>query len=108
MVKYLFYIMMPVLIIVMYVILPKNLKGTKLRRALVALFGASAILAFTAMISAPKLWNNYFMRNIIDYTALVLFMITASVILVFVVRCMLVYIAIRARSSCYVHLSAAA
>lgn len=90
--------MMPVLIIVMYVILPKNLKGTKLRRALVALFGVFAILAFTAMISAPKLWNNYFTRNTIDYTALVLFMITASVILVFVIRCMLVYIAIRARA----------
>lgn len=98
MVKYLFYLLILVVVALMVLVLPKNWKEKKWQRVLIALFVLCSIFSFYAMISITHFTYNERIRNILTYASLVFFIMNGAAILVFIVRYLLTYIAIRMKA----------
>ena len=93
--KYVFYFLMPVLVPLMVLTLPDSWKRTKRKRTLLAVYGAAAVLSFTAMISAASFVRGPVERLVLDYGALFFFTVTVSAIVVSLLRYLLAYICIQ-------------
>ena len=93
--KYTFYIVMPVMVLLMCLTLPQSWKQTRRKRILIAVYGAFAVLCFTGLISAPRFVTPPGLRLALDYGALIFFTVTGSAVAVFLVRYLMTYICIR-------------
>ena len=93
--KYVYYILMPVLVPLMVLTLPDSWKRTRRKRTLLAVYGVTAVLCFTAMLSAAGFVKGPVERLVLDYGALFFFTATVSAIAVSLVRYLLAYICIQ-------------
>ena len=98
MVKYSFYILMPVMMLMMIFTLPPAWKNSRRERIIIAIYSITGIVLFTAMISEGLITSDPAVRQVINYGALIFFVVTSSEIFVFVLRYLVTYAAIRLKA----------
>lgn len=98
MIEGVFYALILVLVAVMIITLPPNWKAKRWQRILIGIYAACTVLCFSFVISISKYTDDGPIRTFFIYANLILFVLSSSFSIVFILRYLLTYIAIRIKA----------